>query len=296
MTRKIIVVVTLLMLSRIGSAQQVADSLFDPVILKPRYPQGTGPVMLIDEAHHNFHTLDGRYMPFAKVLTKDGYVVNRHNVPFSSTSLQSARIIVIANALHESNAGKWSLPTPSAFTNEEIDALNMWVKNGGSLFLIADHMPFPGAADKLAGSFGFKFVNGFAIGNEVFKIDDGLRRNTITTGTNPSENIHSVRTFTGSAFEIPIDAQPILTLNDKYKIKIPETAWVFNKNTPVKSGEGLYQGAYLKYGQGRVVVFGEAAMFTAQRQGKSKVGMNSRDAEQNLQLLLNTIHWLDDGK
>jgi hypothetical protein len=49
----------------------------------------------------------------------------------------------------------------------------------------------------------------------------------------------------------------------------------------------------MNYGKGRVVVFGEAAMFTAQLQGKSKVGMNEKSASQNFQFLLNVMHWLD---
>lgn len=53
------------------------------------------------------------------------------------------------------------------------------------------------------------------------------------------------------------------------------------------------QGAYMKYGKGRIVIFGEAAMFTAQLQGKNKMGMSTKSASQNAQFLLNTIHWLD---
>jgi hypothetical protein len=42
-------------------------------------------------------------------------------------------------------------------------------------------------------------------------------------------------------------------------------------------------------------MFGEAAMFTAQLAGASqtRVGMNSDYAEENYELLLNIIHWLD---
>ncbi|MCX6328148.1 MAG: DUF4350 domain-containing protein, partial [Bacteroidia bacterium] len=55
------------------------------------------------------------------------------------------------------------------------------------------------------------------------------------------------------------------------------------------------QGAYMKFGKGRVVMFGEAEMFRAQLAGPSqtRVGMNSDYAEENYKLLLNIIHWLD---
>ncbi len=51
----------------------------------------------------------------------------------------------------------------------------------------------------------------------------------------------------------------------------------------------------MNYGNGRLVVFGEAAMFTTQLVGKKKrkVGMNNKIASENYQLLLNIIHWLD---
>jgi hypothetical protein len=51
----------------------------------------------------------------------------------------------------------------------------------------------------------------------------------------------------------------------------------------------------MKYGKGRLVMFGEAAMFTAQFAGpaRSGVGMNSDYADENYKLLLNIIHWLE---
>lgn len=53
-------------------------------------------------------------------------------------------------------------------------------------------------------------------------------------------------------------------------------------------------GALLPLGKGRVAVFGEAAMFTAQLAGPNRVqvGMNAPEAAGNHQLLLNTLHWL----
>ena len=63
----------LLGLAALGaSAQQVADTAFDPPIGKPAFALGKGPVVGIDEAHHNFHTVGGRYQTFARLLRKDG--------------------------------------------------------------------------------------------------------------------------------------------------------------------------------------------------------------------------------
>lgn len=281
----------------LGCAQQVADTLYNPIISNPAYENAQGPVVLIDEAHGNFHTLSGRFKPFARLLEKDGYVVRASAEPFTKNQLNAGKILVIANALHADNLQRWTLPTPSAFTETEIDVVNNWVKEGGSLFLIADHMPFPGAAEALAASFGFKFYNGFAMknggGKDIFSIGKGLTESVITNGRDNKEAVTSLQSFAGQAFEIPNGAHPIITLNSTYRMLMPQTAWEFTKDTPATSAENLVQGAYMNYGKGRVVIFGEAAMFTAQRQGKNKAGMNQESASQNFQFLLNVMHWLD---
>jgi hypothetical protein len=48
------------------------------------------------------------------------------------------------------------------------------------------------------------------------------------------------------------------------------------------------------HGQGRVAVFGEAAMFSAQVVGPDKrpIGMNAPDARDNSRFALNLLHWL----
>jgi len=50
----------------------------------------------------------------------------------------------------------------------------------------------------------------------------------------------------------------------------------------------------MRVGKGRVAVFGEAAMFSAQLAGPNKapMGMNAPIAAQNPQFLLNVMHWL----
>jgi hypothetical protein len=279
-------------------AQQVPDTLFSHYIRNPVYSSGKGPIILIDGAHNNFHTLSGGFKPFGKLLRSDGYVVKSSTEMLTAETLTSAKILVIANAIHIDNTQRWSLPTPSAFTDDEITAINLWVKNGGSLFMIADHMPFPGAAEKLAASFGVRFYNGFAMNDaknrkDIFTIGKGLAECSLTKGRNKEELVTSVQTFTGQAFQVPEEATAIITLDDRYEVLLPETAWEFTKGTPRLPAAGFVQGAYMVYGLGRLVVFGEAAMFTAQMHGKTKFGMSSRSASQNAQFLLNTIHWLD---
>ena len=76
----------------------------------------------------------------------------------------------------------------------------------------------------------------------------------------------------------------------------PEIAWQFDKNTEKIDISGHYQGAVMTYGKGKIAVFGEAAMFTAQtvvQNGTTfKVGFNAPAAIQNIAFIRNLLHWL----
>ncbi|MDA9763883.1 MAG: hypothetical protein P8L44_16160 [Opitutales bacterium] len=289
--------------AHLGTAQQVADHGYNPAVENPAYGNGQGPRIGIDEAHNNYHTATGRYAPFAKLVEVDGYQVSPLSQAFTESSLEGLDILVIANPLHVSNNGNWKLPTPSAFSDAEIAALHKWVEEGESLFLILDHMPFPGAGGKLAESFGFKFSNGFAyLGNSLgsepdeFKPDAGLMDCVITRGRNKSERITKMVTFTGSAFQPPEEAIEVLVLPENSISKEPVKAWEFVDGTNVLDVSGWCQGAIMEVGEGRIAVFGEAASFSAQFSARQKrrMGMAAPFAEQNQQFLLNILHWLSD--
>jgi hypothetical protein len=283
-------------------AQQVADSAFAPEIARPAYAEGAGPVVLVDEAHTNFHTTDGRYYAFAQTLRRDGYQVRGVRAPFTPRALADAQVLVIANALHASNDQNWTLPNPSAFTPEEIAAVEAWVRDGGSLLLIADHMPFPGAAAELASAFGVTMGNGFAYDaaeNEskmrFARSDGSLADHPVTRGRDAAERVDSVFAFTGQAFRATAPgAEPLMTLAAGSVLLLPQVAWQFTAETPRAQVGGQLQGAVLRHGRGRVAVFGEAAMFSAQRAGPQRqpMGMNDPRAPQNVQFLLNVMHWL----
>ncbi|MGA9117646.1 MAG: DUF4350 domain-containing protein [Bacteroidota bacterium] len=290
-----------LILACSSAAQQVADTLFTPHIGTPAFAEGTGPVVLIDEGHYNFHTMSGRYLAFARLLQRDGYVVKPHQGRFTRAALDGAAILVVSNALARENEEEWNLPTPSAFDSAEIAAVREWVKEGGSLWLIADHMPFPGAAGLLAAEFGILMGNGFALdagtenGRMRFARSDGsLADHPVTRGRNPSETIDSVISFTGQAFRLEGAGEPLMTLSRNAVLSLPQVAWQFSKLTPSVSASGMLQGALVRFGRGRVAVFGEAAMFSAQLAGpqRSPAGMNDPRAPQNARFLLNVIHWL----
>lgn len=295
--------VAFLLLVPLVHPQQVADASFRPDI-NPTYTGGRGPRVVIDAGHNNFHTSEGRYLPFAELLRRDGYQVSGASSAFTAQSLKTVDVLVIANAMNAVNApprGDWTLPTPSAFTREEVAAVNSWVGNGGSLFLIVDHMPMPGAAGDLARVFGVEFSNGFAAykdekgtGPIRFTPETGLRPGPWTEGRGPQERVDTVVTFTGSAFYLGGNAQQVLQFGEGYVSLTPYSAWDFRPDTPRVPIASWCQGAVLSHGKGRVAIFGEAAMFSAQQAGPNKMpmGMNSPEAKQNHQFLLNIMHWL----
>ena len=299
--KSVLVAILVIVLHPLLSAQQVADTLFNPKIDAPAYTEGTGPIVLLDEAHHNFHTASGRYLAFVRFVGKDGYVVQPNRVRFTRPELDKAKILVIANALAKENEVDWSLPTPSAFDSSEIAAVREWVKDGGSLFLIADHMPFPGAAGNLAAQFGVLLCNGFAMidGGDDGRISYSRRAGSlvdhpITRGRNRDERVDSIVAFTGQAFRLEGKGDPLMTPGHNIALLLPQVAWQFSKLTPAMSASGMLQGAVLQFGKGRVAVFGEAAMFSAQVAGPNRepMGMNDPSAPQNPRFLLNVMHWL----
>ena len=281
--------------------QQVADTAFAPPLSSPAFAAGRGPVVAIDEAHENFHTATGRYLAFAHLVRRDGFAVRASSEKFTTATLRDVRVLVIANALHPRNArGDWSLPTPPAFLPAEIEAVVAWVRDGGALLLIADHMPFPGANQTLAAAFGFSFSNGFAQDSTansrlVFsRADASLADHAIVRGRSATEAVDLVVTFTGSAFRSPPDAAVLFTLPPGCVSLEPKVAWQFPPGTPQTDVGGWAQGAVLKIERGRVAVFGEAALFSAQLAGPDKrpMGMNDPTAKQNPQFLLNVLRWL----
>ena len=303
----ILVVASLFMMASCDTGQ-VPDKSYKPAFSDPAYQAGEGPLVCLDEAHNNFHTLENQFWAFGELLRRDGYVVESGREKFSASVLERCRVLVIANAQLEGlDWGEYPYPTPSGFTNEEIEAVQTWVNEGGSLLLIADHMPLAGVAAKLASAFGVEFNDGFAVAGfdsaesrdaafgipTIFSIGtQTLLQHPITDGRRISESVTSIRSFTGQAFQAPDSAQPLMVLPDDFVLLMPQKAWEFGPDTKVIPVGGWLQGAVMPFGSGRAAFFGEAAMFTAQLTDNQPSGMNAPMAEQNFQFVLNVLHWL----
>ena len=252
---------------------QTPDTAFRPVIDRPAHRRGTGPVVLIDEAHANFHTATGRYLPFAELLRRDGYIVKSSANRVTADNLRAGNVFVIAAAQQPP-------------TIDEVTAIREWVADGGSLLLIADHPPSVEPVMDLASALGIRFRNAGAAdpvtaGRLSFRRADGsLKNHPVTQG------IDEVVTFSGSSFQLDAGGEPLLVFG-------PQVCSDRMGPNPLPL-EGHLQGAVLRFGAGRVGVFGEAAMFSAQVTGANRapMGMNAPIGKQNVQFLLNLIHWL----
>ena len=272
------------------SVGQKADPNFDTAVKSPAYAAGAGPLVAFDVAHRNWHTPDGRYKPFADLLRHDGYRVAENKAAFAAESLAPYHVLIVANAMgpdgHEGHP---------AFTEAEDAALAAWVRDGGSLLLIADHVPFGSAAEDLAKRFGVTMYLAFARDdahhdgwdNErlVFSRQNGLLTSgAIADGRNAAKRVNSVTTFTGQSLSVPRGAVPFLRMDD--------ASYDWESSSVRNSARGHAQGINMTFGKGRVVMLGEAGLLSAQVDPLGfKMGMNAAGNDDK-QLALNIMHWL----
>ncbi len=293
-----------------AAAQQVVDPDFRPQVERPAYA-ADGPVVVIDGAHRNFHTVDGQYAPFAALLRADGYQVRAGTLAFDAGGLEGVDVMVIANA-----GATQQQPTPPAFTEAEAASLEAWVRDGGRLLLIADHTPFGAAAEGLAARFGVKMGTGYAFAltpggdelttNLVYPAE-AFGDHPIFAGRGASERVDSVTAFTGQSLDGPEGATVLLHMTDgaRESPDLPTLQALADRLDDAGAPEAVVaelskpalpaQGLAFAHGAGRVVVLGEAGMLSAQRvrfpDGREvRFGMNV--APGNARFGLNILHWL----
>jgi hypothetical protein len=304
-------------------AGQEPDLTFDLSVSAPAY-RDVHPTVVIDEAHQNLHTATGLYAPLARLLTNDGYRITSGERPFTEGSLNEARVLIISNARvpgAPTGASDASTAQASAFSPSECTVMREWVRHGGSLLLIADHAPFGQAAEALAAQFGVHMGQGYVFdvlhsdgGNGTFLVFEAaqgaLGDHPILHGRNASEEIKRIVAFTGQSLTVPAGAVALTKLSSS-AYESPSQGDLL-KELPVaqrrltdprqETGRlhkpvGTAQIVALTFGQGRVVVAGEAAMFSAQvlRMGDGasdmRFGMNV-PGNDDKQFALNVLHWL----
>jgi len=310
------------------SQQQVEDTTFVPKVAKPAFTV-RHPVVMIDEAHRNQFTMRGAYRALASLLSQDGLRVVPGVQAFSPQLLKSCQILIVADAV-----STLDLHAPaaraSAFQVRECDVVRDWVREGGSLLLIADHAPFGSAMDSLAVRFGVDLGKGYTVDTRRVDPETGnmgcirftrdlglLGAHAITRGRDQGDRINRVTTFTGQSLTGPPGSAGLLVLSpsaadlpftpDARREATPEARRKADTtsvvNTPgAVTAVGRFQGLAFGFGKGRVVVLGEAAMFSsqfvfgadAQRMGKDRlrIGLNRPDLDDNQQFALNVLRWL----
>jgi hypothetical protein len=282
-------------------ASQAADDKYNVEVSAPAYVK-RHPHVLFDEGHFNVHTSGGSYSPFAKLITNDGYRVVPNRSRLDRRTLRAAEILVIANALGAADP-ETAAAARSAFSDAEVDAIVAWVRGGGRLLLVTDHEPAATAAESLVTRFGVGSSKNFALdrknyftragwpGNVTFTREAGLLADhAINNGRNPGERVSRVLTFGGQSLHAPPGATPILKLSDS-----ATTLFAFPARQMEYSAAGRALVLAMRYGRGRVVITGEAAMLSAQllREGDATypMGMNVPGFD-NRQFALNIMHWL----
>jgi len=137
----------------------------------------------------------------------------------------------------------------------------------------------------------------------VFENPGTISPHQISRGRNPSERVDWIVTFLGHAFQATDEWESILVFGQEAVSKIP-TQWNLDDagwlDGPVFSIAGQLQGATRTLDRGRVAIFGEAGMCTAQfddLDGELETplvpyGINASRAPHNAQFCLNTMHWL----
>ena len=282
--------------SSIVSAAGTMPDLSYPVDIQHPSFVGKSPRILFDESHNNVHSLDSTYRPFGDLLRGDGYSIDRTSSSFTRKSLEGYDILVVASARGAGDDTRVSLRSKPAYSEAECDRVYDWVNQGGALFAIADHYPIGPAMASMLARFNVKISGGFTRDPEhhfereswlVFSRENKLiGEHPITSGRSKDEFINRIISFTGTSIKAPEKSTVLL--------KLSPTAFDFYHLTKQRvSVANQSLGVAMQEGLGKVVIIGEAAMFTAQiriRDG-SRFGMNV-PGNDNRQFLLNIMHWL----
>jgi hypothetical protein len=293
---------------------QDADASYRPAAAERPFTERR-PRIAIDEGHLNVHTSSGRYRPFGRLMERDGFRVTPSPSRITPEALRNVDIFVTANALGYNGALQQAANAAGlerfvkldvdAFDGDEIERLRAWVSNGGNALIISDHPPAADGSKRLAAAFGVQMRGWWAEDYEhhdpvtknpgalVFSRDNALLGDhPILSGRTETERIHRVMTFTGQALEPGPNGVALLRLSPTAR----EYPYRVSREAQGRSAAGLAQAVAVEYGQGRVVVLGEAAALTAQRletpAGETLlIGMHREDID-NQQFALNIVHWL----
>ena len=274
----------------------------------PSVNDAARPVIVFAEGHNNFgDDRDSFSVEMEQFLASEGFDLKQHMGAITREALKGVSILHTDNALAPENQDNWTLPTPSAFTPEEISIIYDWVHDGGSLLMVIEHMPFGGSYEDLAKAFNVETSNGFAVDERllngyseeiisnagwfVFRQDNGsLGDHAILTGRQPHETIVFLAADVGSAFRLPDHAVSLMTFGSDAISLEPSVSWKFDSTTPRRSVSGWSQGGVMKVGKGRLAVLGDNFLIIPPSQLESEKEVVS--GGYHPQFTVNVYRWL----
>jgi hypothetical protein len=276
------------------------DTEYDVTVRNPKLAD-LKPKVLFDEAHKNHHRIDNTYKPFTTLITNDGCIVKSTDKAIDKATLENTDIFIVGTAMGKEDPGDIS-----PFSQYEVDAIEQWVKGGGSLLLITEHYPIGLAMSPILHKFELQVHNGYTedtlLNNK--EVRDALlftKSKGNLNSTHPIlENVEKLNTFTGSSVKGDSTWTELLIFTPKaqnYNVKVDVKRSGGDITTSVEyadfySAKGYSQGVCKQYGKGKIVVLAESACLTAQiDKNGNKFGMNSPNAD-NKQFVLNLIRWL----
>jgi hypothetical protein len=273
--------------------------------------QNLSPVILFDDGHNNYQHYDSDEI-LEQFLIRHGFSVRYLKTRVSEYALEGVDVLHTTNALAPENVNNWSLPTPSAFTPNEIEILLDWVRKGGCLLLVIEHMPMGGSYRELATALGIKVSNGFVVNEALIgdyspdnisnaadllflRKDGSMADHPVINGAIPYGRIEHLNTATGSAFLLPTNSTSLITLGSDVISLEPAKSWVFTDETPLVRVAGWSQAGVMEIDNGRVAVLGDNYLTSAPEYLKPPFVADETEAQRgahNHQFTLNLYRWL----
>jgi hypothetical protein len=276
------------------------DNDFDVSVSDPKLTS-IKPKVLFDEAHKNHHQIEKTYKPFATLIINDGCVIKSTDKAIDKAALTNTDVYIIGTAMGKEDPGD-----KSPFSQNEVDEIEQWVKDGGSLLLITEHFPIGLAMTPVLSKFGLQVHNGYTedtlLNNN--EVRDALlftkAKGNLSTTHPILENVEKLNTFTGSSVRGDSTWTQLLIFTQNaqnYNVKVDVKRNGGDITTSIEYADfypakGFSQAICKQYGKGKIVVLAESAFITAQfDKNGNKYGMNSPNQD-NKQFVLNLMRWL----
>ena len=271
------------------------DPNFSTKVEKPNFETETGPLIVIDDVHNNCFITTGLILPLLELLKSDGYRIDFSGRQLDLAALDQADIFLVITPMSSAYTDFEENYT-EAYSPEELEALERWVREGGSLIVFSEHFPFDIAVSGLLETFGISTSIGVTIdhdfsnesaGEIVFEGERLDKRHPIVAG---KRSVTKVASYGGSALSGD-GYTNIMKLSD-HSMNISRN-WMGVEGGPL--GRGNSQGLAGFYGDGRIAAFGDsngfAAMIFEDDISKAFVGMNDETYDWR-NLVLNAFDWL----